>query len=49
VDRELVVQGYYSKIPTAELRDYGPEPISIVLLALDADWVLNDGDAPFSA
>jgi hypothetical protein len=48
VDRDLVIQGHYSKIPTAELRDHCPESVAIVLLALDPNRVGHDGDAPLA-
>jgi hypothetical protein len=48
VNGDLVVEGHYSKIPPAEFRDYGPESVPIVLLALDPEGILDDGDAPLA-
>jgi hypothetical protein len=49
VDRDLISEGHYPKISAAELRNHSPEPVTIVLLGLDLERPLNNGDAPLAA
>jgi hypothetical protein len=48
VNGDLVVEGHDSKIPPVEFRDYRPESVPIVLLPLDPEGMLDDGDAPLA-
>jgi hypothetical protein len=49
VDRDPVLQGDHSKIPIAELGHHRPEPVSVILLPLDTQRMLEDGDATLAA
>jgi hypothetical protein len=46
VDRDLIVEGHYSKVTIAKLWHARPESKAIVVLALDADGILDHPDAP---
>jgi hypothetical protein len=48
VDRHSVIERDNSKVTIADVGDTRPESISVVVLALDANRILDNGDAPFS-
>ena len=48
MNRDLIVEGHDSKIAVGQIRDYAPESPPVVLLALDPNRILYDGDAPFA-
>ncbi len=49
MDRHLITESDNSKIARTELGNHTPEPITIVLLALNPNGLLENGDAPLSA
>lgn len=48
MNRNLIVEGDDSKITPVQGWNHGPEPIAVVLLALDADRICDDRDTPLA-
>ena len=48
MNRDLIVEGHYSKIAVGQFRDYAPEAPPVVLLALNPKRILYVRGAPFA-